>query len=83
MKILGHLVKILGQNEEFSLDGSPYSTSKRQIEIDESERISIRVKNKVTGIEEDVMSFFMSGVLTLEWEKGAKLPAANETSPEE
>lgn len=46
---------------------------KRQFELEKGERLSLRLLNKQTGEEEEVMSFFMTGVLTLTWCQGAKL----------
>lgn len=69
-------MKIIGQHGEFGWIGPPecpQPVPQRQIEIDENERISVRVKNKVTGEEKEVIGYFMPGVLTLQWERGTKL----------
>ena len=69
-------MKIKGQHGEFGWAGPPefpQPVSKRQIEIDENERLSVKVKNKETGEEEEVMGFFMPGVLTLDWDNGARI----------
>jgi len=49
--------------------------SLRKIEIEKGERLSIRVinNNAEPPIEEEIMGIFMPGVLTLEWEMGAKI----------
>jgi len=44
---------------------------RREIEVEENERIGIRARDRVK--DEEVISFFAPGVLTLTWESGAKL----------
>lgn len=69
-------MKIIGQHGEFGWIGSkecPQPVPQRQIEIEEHERISVCVKDKLTGEEKEILGYFMPGVLTLQWEQGAKL----------
>jgi len=71
-------MKILGQHREF--DGpATYShpptlgVVTRKVEIEVGERVSVKIRNKTTGEEEEIFGYFMPGVLTLEWTGGAKL----------
>jgi len=70
-------MKVKGQHGEFGWVRSPIPqpVSMRQVEIEENERISIRVMNKLTGKEEEILGYFMPGVLTLSWCKDAVIDA--------
>lgn len=61
---------IVGQHGEFGQLRNGEPVPRRQIQIEDDERLSIRVRDKNTGEEREVMGFFMPGVLTLEWEQG-------------
>ena len=63
-------MKIKGRHGEFNSEDGAGET-KREIEIEEGERIGIVVKYREENpIEEDeVISFFMPGTLTLIWKK--------------
>lgn len=63
-------MKMKGQHGEFEY---LQPAVKRQIEISEGERISIRAKSKQASEEGEVLSYFIPGVLTLEWRSGTTL----------
>jgi hypothetical protein len=62
---------------EYSFDnsGNKRRVTRRRIEIEQGERISIRVMDRKTEPpkEEEIIVYFMPGVLTLEWEQGKTL----------
>ena len=69
-------MKIKGQQGEFGWVriGEPYP--KRQVEIGEGERLEVqlvRLLDNGKTNREMILDFFMSGVLTLEWEQGKTL----------
>ena len=63
-------MKIKGQHGEFGSENGT-GEAKREIEIEEGERIGVRVRDKKAEPvkDEEVISFFMPGVLTLIWHK--------------
>lgn len=63
-------MKMTGQHGEFDSDNGSGET-KREIEIDEGERIGVRVRYQQSEPvrEDEVVSFFMPGKLTLIWKK--------------
>lgn len=66
----GGQVKITGQHGEFGSNNGSGETE-REIEIEEGERIGvmIRYQHSEPVREDEVMSFFMPGKLTLIWKK--------------
>jgi len=69
-------MKMIGQHGEFGWlekKGVQGSVSIREIEVEENERLAIVVRDKNTGKEEEIMGFFLPGVLHLEWEGGRTL----------
>ncbi|MBA7631311.1 hypothetical protein ES703_38841 [subsurface metagenome] len=67
-------MKIKGQHGEFGWAETPHShhpVPKRKVEIEEGERIKIMAGQQ--GKEQEVMDFFIPGVLTVDWEADAKI----------
>lgn len=63
-------MKMKGQYGEFDY---LQPAVKRQIEISEGERISVRIESKQVIEEGEVLSYFIPGVLTLEWRSDTTL----------
>jgi hypothetical protein len=60
-------------NPKYDFAQDAKKCAKRQYEIEENERIGVRLRNKLTGEESEIIAFFMLGVLTITWEQGAKI----------
>lgn len=56
-------------------NGTKKGVAKREIEIEEGERLSVRVldRRREPPEEKEIIAFFMPGVLTLQWERDTKI----------